>query len=153
MSPRALTDDLLRPTPLARVDETIRAVLRRMLDAQLPALPVVDDRERLCGIFGEREFVAALFPGYLAEMHGAAFVGRSLEDALEKRSFCRDEPVGRHMTTEHVDVGADYSDTQIAEIFLHHRVLLVPVIDGGIVQGVITRSDFVRRLAARLLAP
>lgn len=153
MSPRALTDDLLRPTPLARVDETIRAVLRRMLDAQLPALPVVDDRERLCGIFGEREFVAALFPGYLAEMHGAAFVGRSLEDALEKRSFCRDEPVGRHMTTEHVDVGVDYSDTQIAEIFLHHRVLLVPVIDGGIVQGVITRSDFVRRLAARLLAP
>lgn len=153
MSPRALTDDLLRPTPLARVDEPIRAVLRRMLDAQLPALPVVDDRERLCGIFGEREFVAALFPGYLAEMHGAAFVGRSLEDALEKRSFCRDEPVGRHMTTEHVDVGADYSDTQIAEIFLHHRVLLVPVIDGGIVQGVITRSDFVRRLAARLLAP
>lgn len=151
MSPRALTDDLLRPTPLARVDESIGAVLRRMLDAELPALPVVDDRDRLRGIFGEREFIEALFPAYLREMHGAAFVGRSLEDALEKRSVCRDEPVGRHMTTEHVDVPADYSDTQIAEIFLHHRVLLVPVVDDGVVEGVITRADFVRRLGARLL--
>jgi len=153
MSPRTLTDDLLRPAPLARVDEPVGAVLQRMLDAGLPALPVVDDDERFCGIFGEREFVEALFPRYLREMHGAAFVGRSLEDALEKRMVCRDEAVGRHMNTEHIDVRADYSDTQIAEIFLHHRVLLVPVVDGGRVQGVITRNDFVRRLAARLLDP
>lgn len=153
MSPRTLTDDLLRPAPLARVDEPIGSALRRMLDAQLPALPVVDGRERLCGIFGEREFVQALFPGYLREIHGAAFVGRTLEDALEKRSACRHEPVGRHMHTEHIEVPADYSDTQLAEIFLHHRVLLVPVTDARRVQGVVTRGDFVRRLATRLLEP
>ena len=34
------------------------------------------------------------------------------------------------MNTDHVDVGADYADTQVAEIFLHHRVLVVPVVDG-----------------------
>jgi CBS domain-containing protein len=153
MSPRALTDDLLRPAPLARVDEPVESALRRMLDARLPALPVVDGGGRLRGIFGEREFVQALFPGYLGEMHGAAFVGRSLEDALEKRSACRDEPVGRHMYSEHIEVPVDYADVQLAEIFLHHRVLLVPVTDDGRVQGVITRSDFVRRLSARLLAP
>jgi CBS domain-containing protein len=39
----------------------------------------------------------------------------------------------------------------VAEIFLHHRVLLVPVVDGGAVTGVITRSDFFRALATRFL--
>ena len=44
------------------------------------------------------------------------------------------------MNTEHVDVGPDHSDTQVAEIFLHHRVLIVPVVDHGRVTGVITRA-------------
>ncbi len=41
----------------------------------------------------------------------------------------RDRPALRE--TEHVDVSTDFSDTQVAEIFLHHRVLIVPVTDGG----------------------
>jgi hypothetical protein len=28
----------------------------------------VDERERLYGIFGEREFLGAVFPGYLKEL-------------------------------------------------------------------------------------
>jgi CBS domain-containing protein len=55
------------------------------------------------------------------------------------------------MNTEHVDVPTDASDVQVAETFLHHRVLIVPVTDRGAVQGVITRSDFFARLAVRFL--
>ena len=55
----------------------------------------------------------------------------SLDEALEKRQTCRAEPVAQHMNTEHVDVGTDYSDAQVAETFLHHRVLIVPVTDDG----------------------
>ena len=77
---------------------------------------------------------------------------KSLEQALEKRAACAGEPVGKHMNTEHVDVGEDHSDTQVAEIFLHHRVLIVPIVDGGQVTGVITRADFFRALAERMLS-
>ena len=56
------------------------------------------------------------------------------------------------MTTEHIDVGADFSDAEVAEIFLHHRVLIVPVVDGRRVVGVITRSDFFHSVAERFLA-
>ena len=55
------------------------------------------------------------------------------------------------MHTEHVDVNTEYSDVQVAEIFLHHRVLIVPVTDGGRVVGVITRGDFFRSVADRFL--
>jgi hypothetical protein len=75
--------------------------------------------------------MSALFPGYVKQLRGAAFLPRSLDEALEKRQTWRDEPVGRHLTTGHVEVGPDFSDVQVAEIFLHHRVLVVPVIADG----------------------
>jgi CBS-domain-containing membrane protein len=123
-----------------------------VLDSGLPALPVVDDHDRLVGIFGEREFLGAVFPAYLKELKYAGFVKRSLEDALEKRRECRSEAVSGYMNTEHIDVDADFSDAQVAEIFLHHRVLILPVTENRRVIGVITRSDFFRALAERFLA-
>jgi CBS domain-containing protein len=151
MSPRTVTDPLLREAPLLRASDTVEDAVRALIDTDLPALPVVEDDHRLLGIFGEREFLGAVFPGYLGELRHAAFVRRSLEDALEKRSSCRSEPVRKYVHTEHIDVGTDFSDSEVAEIFLHHRVLLVPVTDGGKVVGVITRSDFFRSVAERFL--
>lgn len=151
MRPRTFTDPLLREAPVVDADATVAAATRAVLDSGLPAVPVVDG-DRLLGIFGEREFLGAVFPGYLKELKYAGFVKRSLEDALEKRSGARDEPVRAYVNTEHVDVGADHSDAEVAEIFLHHRVLVVPVTDGGRVLGVITRSDFFRSVAERFLA-
>jgi CBS domain-containing protein len=152
VSPRTFSDPLLHEAPLLRADATVAEAVRAVLDSALPALPVIDERERLCGIFGEREFMGALFPGYLKELKYAGFVPRSLESALQKRAGCRDERVRAYMNTEHIDVGADFSDSQVAEIFLHHRVLIIPVTDGGRVVGVITRSDFFSALAERFLA-
>ena len=150
MSPRSLTDPLLRETPVVRADETVADAVRAVLDSGLPALPVSEDDE-LLGIFGEREFLGAVFPGYLKELKYAGFVKRSLEDALEKRSSCSSEAVRAYVNTEHVDVGADYSDAEVAEIFLHHRVLVLPVTEDRRVVGVITRSDFFRSVAERFL--
>jgi CBS domain-containing protein len=101
------------------------------------------------GIFGEREFIGALFPGYLKELGYAGFVPRSLDTALDKRIVCADEPVRDYMNTEHIDVGEDFSDTELAEIFLHHRVLIIPIVDQGRVSGIVTRADFFRELAQR----
>jgi CBS domain-containing protein len=122
-----------------------------VLESNLPALPVVDEDERFAGIFGEREFMEAVFPGYVKTLKHAAFLPRSLDDALERRESCRTEPVGRYMNTEHVDVGPDYSDVQVAEIFLHHRVLVVPVVAEGRVEGILTRRDFFRAVAERFI--
>jgi CBS domain-containing protein len=152
MSPRTIAELVHRDTPLIRRDEEIAPALERLLESRLPALPVVDEHERFAGIFGEREFITALFPGYLSELGYAGFVPKSIDVALEKRQSCRVEPVSRYMNTEHVDVGPDFSDVELAEIFLHHRVLIIPVTENKRVAGVITRSDFFRALAERFIA-
>jgi CBS domain-containing protein len=151
MTPRSVSDPLVRETPLLTSTDPVDTAVRRLRDSELPALPVVDPGGRYVGIFGEREFFAALFPGYLSELNYAGFVSRALEDALEKRASCRRAPVGDHVNTEHVDVGRDFSDAQVAETFLHHRVLIIPVIDSGRVVGAITRRDFFRAVSERFL--
>ncbi len=130
----------------------IAEAVRAVLDSGLPALPVVGADEKLVGIFGEREFMGALFPGYVKELPYAGFVPRSIESVLEKRASCRAETVQKHMNTEHVDVPPDFADVQLAETFLHHRVLIVPVAEKGRVLGVITRSEFFAALAERFLS-
>lgn len=149
--PRSISELALHDTVVLRSDDTIAAAVRTVLDSGLPALPVLDERGRFAGVFGEREFMTALFPGYLDQLRGAAFLRRSLDETLERRDACRTETVGAHMNTDHVDVGPDFADTQVAEIFLHHRVLIVPVVDHGRIRGVITRSDFFRSVARRFL--
>jgi CBS domain-containing protein len=151
MTPDKLSRDLVREAPLLRRDDTVGTAVRQVLDSGLPALPVIDADGRFVGIFGEREFMSALFPGYLKELKYAGFVPSTLDDAIEKRAACRHEPVGDYMNTEHIDVDGNFSDTQLVETFLHHRVLVIPVVDSRQVQGVITRADFFRRLGQRFL--
>jgi CBS domain-containing protein len=150
MSPREVSKEVIREAPVLAPGDTVRAAVEALLRTELPALPVMD-HGKVAGVFGEREFFTALFPGYVKELGYAGFVPRALEEALEKRAVCGDEPVSEHMFTEHVDVSGDYSDVQVAEIFLHHRVLIVPVTRDGEVAGVITRADFFAQLAERFL--
>jgi CBS domain-containing protein len=152
VSPQSIVGPLVRDVPVLAPGDSVGDAVRRLLETELPALPVVDTRKGLVGVFGEREFLTALFPGYLGQLRYAGFVPRSLQDALILRSESAREPVERYMNTDHVDVPTDYSDAQVAEIFLHHRVLIAPVVDGRKVVGVITRSDFFRTLAERFLA-
>ena len=78
-----------------------------MLAAGAPALPVVDARERFAGIFGEREFIHAVFPGYFDALGSAGFVPTSLDVLLERGAPAAAELICDHMTTDHVEVGAD----------------------------------------------
>lgn len=151
MSPRELGGSLVRDAPLLRADTPVGEAVRALVDADLPALPVVDGGGKLVGLFGEREFIEALFPGYLKQLGYAGFVPRSIESVIEKRQTCRLEPVSEHLNREHVEVDADFSDVGLAEAFIHHRVLVIPVVDHGRVIGVVTRSDFFDALGERFL--
>jgi CBS domain-containing protein len=146
-----LIDHLRREAPILGFDDPVRSAAQTIVDAGLPAVPVAGPGGALHGIFGEREFIEAIFPGYLGQLRYAGFVRGSLDDAIERRSACLAEPVGRHTNTERIDVRVDHSDAQLAETFLHHRVLIVPVVDHDRrVRGIITRADFFTALVRGL---
>ena len=152
MASPTLTQRLLRPTRVLRDSDSVAVAARALRDGDLRALPVVDAHERFCGVFGEREFFAAVFPGYLGELRSAAYVTAALDEAIDRRAAASGLPVRRFLTTDHVEVRRGASDLQLAETFLHHRVLILPVVEDGAVIGVIDRRDFFAALADALLA-
>lgn len=148
MSP--LGQDLVREVPELRADEPLGGAIARLVESGLPALPVVDDGGMLVGVFGERDVITAVLPGYVGELSGAGFLSAALDDALQHRPECVHDPVSKHMKREHVEVQADFSYAQLAETFLHHRVSVIPVVDDGRLVGGVTRRDYVRALAERV---
>ncbi len=75
----------------------------------------------------------------------------SIDEVIEQRLECRHDPVSKYANTEPIAAGDEWSDAQLAETFLHHRVLVVPIVDqGDRVLGVVTRWDFFKALAERL---
>jgi CBS domain-containing protein len=147
--PDSIVNKALREIEPLDADELIGPAARRVVEAGLSALPAVEADGRFAGIFGEREFMAALFPSYLGDLASAAMVSRSVDETIERRSQCADEPIRRYLTTDQVLVEDDYSDTQLAELFLHHRVLIVPIATAGKVHAIVTRHDFFCELVER----
>jgi CBS domain-containing protein len=150
--PDSIVISVLKEIEPLSADELIGVAARRVVDTGLPGLPAVEADGRFAGIFGEREFMAALFPGYVGELASSAMIKRSVDETIERRESCRLEPIRKYLTTDHVVVSDDYSDTQLAEIFLHHRVLIVPIATEGRIHAVVTRNDFFRALVEKLVA-
>ena len=148
--PDSITKQTIREITPLKVDDAVGGAARRVIESDLPALPVVEEEGEFAGIFGEREFMAALFPGYVGELASAAMVPKNIDVTIDRREHCREEAVSKYMTTDHVVVEDEYSDTQLAEIFLHHRVLIVPIATEGKVHAVVTRNDFFQALADKL---
>lgn len=147
--PDSIVKSTLREIEPLDADELIGSAARRVIEAGLPALPAVERDGSFAGVFGEREFMAALFPGYVGELASAAMVSRSVDETIERRSHCAAESIRRWLTTDYVVLEDTYSDTQLAETFLHHRVLVVPIATAGKVHAVVTRGDFFAGLVDR----
>ena len=141
---------LLEIEPL-RADDLVGTAAKRVVDADLPALPAVEEDGSFAGIFGEREFMAALFPGYFSELSSSAMIKRSMDESIDRRLDCSLEPIREYLTKDAVLVEDDYSDTQLAELFLHHRVLVIPIATNGRVHAIVTRHDFFSRLVRRFV--
>lgn len=149
--PKALIEETVIEIEPLPMDEPVGSATRKVIASGLPALPAVDADGKFAGIFGEREFMAALFPGYMNTLSSAAMVRRTIDETIEKRLGCAEEPISGYLTKDHVVVEDDHSDTQLAELFLHHRVLVIPIATEGRVHGVVTRADFFRALASRVI--
>jgi CBS domain-containing protein len=148
--PDSIVQATLREIEPLSVDDLVGAAAGKVVDAGLPALPAVEPDGSFAGIFGEREFMTALFPGYVGTLASARMISRSIDETIERRAECRAEPIRKYLTTDHVLVEDDYSDTQLAELFLHHRVLIIPIATEGRVHAVVTRSEYFRTLVRRL---
>jgi CBS domain-containing protein len=107
-------------TEVMTLDPTtlVENAARAMFESSVSGMPVVDDEGRLIGVVSEYDIISKQ--------------GRT---------------VGDIMSRDVVSVGKDTDPETIARMITEQRVRRIPVVDGGKVIGIISRSDLVRLFA------
>jgi CBS domain-containing protein len=145
--PDRIARSVLQKAEPLYADETVGSAVRMVLETGLPGLPAVEVSGAYAGVFGPDELISAYFPAYVRELHGARMISPDVEEALERRLHCGEESVRGYLNTDNVVVEEGYSDFEIAALFLHHRVQVIPVSTQGRIDAVVCLEDFFRALA------
>jgi CBS domain-containing protein len=125
-------------------EERLVHARRLLLDNDIARLPVVE-KGRVKGIIAEHE---------IAE----AFAGFKEADAHVQRANIRDLMVGPYMRRDVVTIAPEASAQDAARLMMQQNIGGLPVVNaGGVLQGIVTRTDLIRTFApaprqARLLA-
>ncbi len=130
-------------------EDTVTSVARLMVDKRIGALPVIENGE-LVGIVTEGDLimqdVKLEFPTYLHLLDGFIMYPPAtarFENELRKAVAADVRSV---MTANPVTVQADASVEDAATLLVERDVSRLPVLDGGKLVGVISKSDIVRSL-------
>ena len=103
---------------------SLRDVVARLAEKRLGALVVSDSTRAALGIVSERDIIRVL------AIHGPAVL---------------DEAVSTHMTRRVQTVGEDASIDEVMSIMTERRSRHMPVVEKGVLIGIVSIGDIVRR--------
>jgi CBS domain-containing protein/predicted CoA-binding protein len=135
--PRYVGERMTRYPITVTPQSSIESALEKMKKGHFRHLPVVDEHNRLLGMFSDRDL--RLFqPSPTLEANEVALA-----------QFCA-TPVGKVATLNPVSITPDATMEEAAKLMLHWKVESLPVIAGDAhVVGIITSSDFLKEGSAR----
>jgi CBS domain-containing protein len=146
------SDVMTRTVLSVRPDATIAEAIRLMLDNRISGLPVIDEAGRLVGILTEGDLLRRSETG--TERHRPRWLeilmgpGRLAEEYVRTHG----RKIGEVMTRDPVTVTPDAPLKNIVELMERHRIKRVPVLDGEVPVGILSRADLLRGLAGALEA-
>ncbi len=130
-----MTEDVITIGPEA----PLKGAARRMIEAGVSGLPVIDDKGRLIGIITEADFVKT------EASRGARRRAGLLRWFASDEGLPREErTVGDAMSAPVLTVGPDEEHTQAARLLMKNRVKRVPVVEEGQLIGLLSRVDLLR---------
>jgi CBS-domain-containing membrane protein len=128
---------------------TFLEAARTLADHRLPAIAVLDEADRVVGLFTQDDMLAGLFPGYLPELRHTAFLQEDLDSLAARAETAGGDPVAKHMRSpESVDVEA--SAAHVAERFLHCEWGAIAVVENERFVGMLDQGEFCRTILTRL---
>ena len=133
-----------------REDASVQELAKLLARKKISGVPVVDDQNRVVGIVSEGDLVSQdadiHFPHYIELLGNIIYLEsvKKYEERLEKAAA---SSVSEIMTTEVISVQKDASIEEVATLMTDKEVNRLPVVDGDILVGIITRADVVRAMA------
>ncbi len=130
-------------------DETLEAVVQRMVDEKTNTMVVVDEAGKYLGIITAKHLIMAVLPDFLEDRQIAALAGEGdFEQAVKDARGVR---VEEFMTTEVHAVKLDTPIVRVAATVLYQNESRLPVIDENeVVIGIVTRTH-IKQAVAKIL--
>ncbi|MFN2257333.1 MAG: CBS domain-containing protein [Desulfuromonadaceae bacterium] len=115
-------------------------------------LPVVNPDKTLYGIISATDLVESdrplHIPTVISIFDWVLYLESEKNFSEQVKKICA-QTVGEICTRDVVTCGPDTSESAVAELMVKHKVHLIPVVEGGILSGVIGRLDIVRSMGGR----
>jgi len=131
-------------------DAPIAEAIRLMLDNQISGLPVIDTAGRLVGILTEGDLLRRSETG--TERHRPRWLEILMGPGRLAGEYVRTHgrKVEEIMTRDLVSVTPDTPLDEIVALMERRRIKRVPVLDGDVPVGIVSRADLLRALARSL---
>jgi CBS domain-containing protein len=131
-----LVRDLMRTQVVAlRPDDTLEEAASLLQQHGVDSLPVVGEGGQLLGVLSHRELLRRLVPGYVQRVTAGTVTGEHrmthVREAMARSVLC---------------VSEEQTLADAANLLAAKDVERVPVVKDGVLRGMVTRADLVRRL-------
>lgn len=112
----------------AKGNQSLRDIALILAKQRIGAVPVLNEKDALCGIISERDFVRCISDGI------------DLDNTL----------VETVMTKKLVTVDTEVNSQELMTIMTTHKIRHVPIMDGSRLMGIVSIGDVVNRLMHKL---
>ncbi len=140
-----MTSDVLTVTP----DTEISKATKLLLDRRINGLPVVGGGGKLIGILCQSDLISQQkklsLPSFFTFLDGFIPMTsmKDMEKEIERVSATKVEQI---MTADPITVGPDADLQEVATLMVEKGFHTVPVVDDGILVGVVGKADVLRTI-------
>ncbi len=134
-------EEIMHPAISVTPDTSERAVLKVLLENNVPGVPVVDEEGSLVGFVSDGHLLASALPEYLKVMADVSFVSEAGDKWVDYFAESAERPVSEVMTREVSQIELGASEVVAAHKMVHDGVSSVVITDGGSVVGIVNRLD------------
>jgi CBS domain-containing protein len=133
-----------------RSDASVQELAELLARKKISGVPVVDDENRVVGVVSEGDLVALdadiHFPHYIQFLDSVIFLEsmKKFDERLRKAAAAE---VGQIMTTDVETVQKNTSIEEAATLMTDKGINRLPVVDGDVLVGIVTRADLVKAMA------
>ncbi|MCM8800689.1 MAG: CBS domain-containing protein [Candidatus Omnitrophica bacterium] len=127
--------------------DNIKDALMTLFKYKISGLPVIDENQRLVGMFTEKDILREILPSYIERV--GRFVYEENPKSIRKRlETLTGLPVSLIMRKEVVTVSEDTTLCEVGQLMLLQKARRIPVLDNQKkVVGIVAREDVIKAYA------
>ena len=141
-------DVMVRDVITVKPDDKVADAIELLSTYDISALPVVDDNGKIVGILSEADLIQREEIGTQTQHQRWLEAILPASKLAEEFAKSHGQRVDEVMTTHVVAASENTSLSEIARLLEKHRIKRIPIVENGVLVGIVSRSNLIQALAS-----